>query len=227
MKLRKVAVLPIPDLVFFPGTSLPLYIVEPVFIKMIRECVQNNMLVGVSMAEPLVYIYGHRRPAPKNICGIGKPIILEELYDGTLKVLIKGFGRVKLGQVQQNLPYLIYECEEYSDIQDERGFVSDSKVERLKGLLDQWMLETISDSMERENFQENISSIHQVIDYICMFLIQDHEMRQLLLENTSLTERIQMLDTLLKGPTPFLEDMTAVQAIKNYEILEKTAKVGH
>ena len=227
MKLRKVAVLPIPDLVFFPGTSLPLYIVEPVFIRMIKECVEANMLVGISMAEPLVYIFGHRRPTPKNICGIGKPIILEELYDGTLKVLIKGFGRVKLGQVEQNLPYLIYECEEYGDINDERGFISDSKVERLKGLLDEWVLDTITNSVEREHFQENITSIHQVIDYICMFLIQDHEMRQLLLENTSLNERIQMLCSLLKGPTPFYEDTSAVEAIKSYEILEKTAKVGH
>lgn len=227
MKLQKVAVLPIPDLVFFPGTSLPLYIVEPVFIRMVKECVENNMLIGISMAEPLVYIYGHRRPSPKNICGVGKPIILEELYDGTLKVLVKGFGRVKLGQVQQNLPYLIYECEEYNDRHDEEGFLADTKLERLKGLLDTWILETITDSIERQHFQENIASIHQVVDYVCMFLIQDHEMRQLLLENTSLTERIQMLDTLLKGPSPFYEDSTAVQAIKNYEILEKTAKVGH
>jgi len=227
MKLKKVAVLPIPDLVFFPGASLPLYIVEPVFIRMIRECVDQNMLVGISMAEPLVYIYGHRRPSPKNICGIGKPIILEELYDGTLKVLIKGFGRVKLEQVQQNLPYLIYECEEYGDQPELNGFIADDKIERLKGLLDSWILETITDSVEREHFQENISSMKQVVDYISMFLIQDHEMRQLLLENTSLNERIQMLDTLLKGPLPFLEDTTAVQAIKNFEILEKTAKVGH
>ncbi|MBK22417.1 MAG: hypothetical protein CME70_00305 [Halobacteriovorax sp.] len=227
MKLKKVAVLPIPDLVFFPGTSLPLYVVEPVFIRMIRECVDQNMLVGISMAEPLVYIYGHRRPSPKNICGIGKPIILEELYDGTLKVLIKGFGRVKLEQVQQNLPYLIYECEEYNDQPELNGFIADDKIERLKGLLDSWILETITDSVEREHFQENISSMKQVVDYISMFLIQDHEMRQLLLENTSLNERIQMLDTLLKGPVPFLEDTTAVQAIKSFEILEKTAKVGH
>ena len=227
MKLQKVAVLPIPDLVFFPGTSLPLYIVEQVFIRMIKECVENNVLVGNSMAEPLVYMLGHRRPSPKNICGVGKPIILEELYDGTLKVLIKGFGRVKLGQVQQSLPYLIYECDEYPDILDENGLMSDSKMERLKGLLDQWVLETIPDSVERENFQENISSVHQIIDYICMFLIQDQEMRQLLLENTSLNERIQMLDTLLKGPTPYFEDASAITAIKNYEILEKTAKVGH
>lgn len=227
MKLQKVAVLPIPDLVFFPGTSLPLYIVEPVFIRMIKESVENNMLIGLSMAEPLVYIHGHKRLSPKNICGVGKPIILEELYDGTLRVLIKGFGRVKLTQVEQNLPYLIYECEEYNDIRDENGLVTDDKVERLKGLLDLWMLDTIPDSMERENFQESITSVHQVIDYICMFLIQDHEMRQLLLENTSLTERIQMLDTLLKGSDPFLEDLNTMQAIKSYEILEKTAKVGH
>lgn len=227
MNLNKVAVLPIPDLVFFPGTSLPLYVVEPVFIRMINECVQENMLVGISMAEPLVYIFGHKRPTPKNICGIGKPIILEEMHDGTLKVLIKGFGKVRLGPVEQNLPYLIYSCEEYPDIQDMHGMLCDSKVERLKGLLDDWVLETISDSVERKHFQDKINSIREVIDYISMFLIKDHEMRQLLLENTSLNERIQMLDTLFKGPAPYIEDIAVTRAIKSFEILERTAKVGH
>ncbi len=227
MNLNKVAVLPIPNLVFFPGTSLPLYVVEPVFIRMIKECVEENMLVGISMAEPLVYIFGHKRPTPKNICGIGKPIILEELYDGTLRVLIKGFGKVRLGAVEQNLPYLIYNCEEYPDIKDTYGLVSDSKIERLKALLDNWILETISDSVERKIFQEKINSATEVMDYISMFLIKDEEMRQLLLENTSLNERIQMLDTLLKGHAPYFEDISATHAIKSFEVLEKMAKVGH
>lgn len=227
MNLNKVAVLPIPNLVFFPGTSLPLYVVEPVFIRMIKECVEGNMLVGISMAEPLVYIFGHKRPVPKNICGIGKPIILEEMFDGTLKVLIKGFGKVRLGAIEQNLPYLIYNCEEYPDIKDTYGLVCDSKVERLKELLDNWVVGTISDSVERKNFQDKINSASEVMDYISMFLIKDHEMRQLLLENTSLNERIQMLDTLFKGTPPYFEDITVTRAIKSFEILEKTAKVGH
>jgi Lon protease-like protein len=227
MNLNKVAVLPIPNLVFFPGTSLPLYVVEPVFIRMIKECVEGNMLVGISMAEPLVYIFGHKRPVPKNICGIGKPIILEEMFDGTLKVLIKGFGKVRLGAIEQNLPYLIYNCEEYPDIKDTYGLVCDSKVERLKELLDNWVVGTISDSVERKNFQDKVNSASEVMDYISMFLIKDHEMRQLLLENTSLNERIQMLDTLFKGTPPYFEDITVTRAIKSFEILEKTAKVGH
>jgi hypothetical protein len=107
------------------------------------------------------------------------------------------------------------------------GMLCDSKVERLKGLLDDWVLETISDSVERKHFQDKINSIREVIDYISMFLIKDHEMRQLLLENTSLNERIQMLDTLFKGPAPYIEDIAVTRAIKSFEILERTAKVGH
>lgn len=223
----KVAVLPIPNLVFFPGSSLPLYIVEPVFIRMIKDCVQNNVLLAISMADPITYIQGHKRPSSKNICGIGRPIVLEELYDGTLRVLVKGFSRVKLGLAQQNLPYSIYQCEEYTDLDCSNGFMADSKIERLKKLLGQWAVESIPDSVEREHFEKSISSVNQVVDNICMFLIQDHEMQQLLLENVSLNERVQMLDSLLSGPTPFSQSDSVVQAIKSFEVLEKTAKVGH
>jgi len=222
----KVNVLPIPNVVFFPHASLPIFVVDEVYVRMIKDCIEKGELLVVTMAEHHgVYKsfdeYGH-----KKIGSAGKPIVLEELPDGTLKVLIKGVCRVSLKTVVQNLPYLVCEADELHDSIESEQMLG-SQVERLKDILNSWLCENIPDSVEREIFSQSLISIYHIIDYVCMFLIRDRDIRQLLLENTSLYERIQMLNTLLQEPHPYLENQSVVSAIKSYEILEKTAKFGH
>lgn len=227
MTTLRLPVLPIPNVVFFPNTAIPIFVVEPVYIKMIKECIDSGLPLGISMAEPVNNHFNQVRYSPKVICSMGKPIILEELEDGSLKVLIKGQSRVRLLKVQQNLPYLIYEAEIIPEAACENGFATEGQITRLKELLDIWLEETICDSMERESFSQNIVNVNCVVDYLSMFLIQDREMRQLLLENVYLHERIQMLNSLLQGECPLYEDVTVANAIKSFEQLEKFAKVAH
>jgi len=47
--------------------------------------------------------------------------------------------------------------------------------------------------------------------------VGDRQIRQLLLENTSLHERIQILSSLLRGSYPDCEDSLVVDAIKDFE----------
>ncbi|MDD0851477.1 LON peptidase substrate-binding domain-containing protein [Halobacteriovorax sp. GB3] len=223
--LENIPILPIPNVVFFPNTSLPLFVVEPLYVQLIYDCIENNTPLGIAMADTDTF-YNTGRLKPKNICGIGKPIILEELDDGSLKILIRGVGRVQLMHQEQHLPYPVYSVERYYD----RSNVASSQsrhIARLKTILDEWLHQNIPDSIEREAFLRTLSSIYHVVDYICMFLIQDKELRQLLLENDSLNERIYMLDILLRDENPFNEDLIVVSAIKEFEQLEKFEKVGH
>ncbi len=222
----KVNVLPIPNVVFFPHASLPIFVVDQVYLRMIKDCIDKGELLVVTMAEHHGVYKSFNEYGHKKVGSAGKPIILEELPDGTIKVLIKGVCRVSLGTVIQNLPYLVCEAEELHDIIESEVLIG-PKVERLREILNSWLTENIPDSVEREIFSQSLISIYHIIDYVCMFLIRDRDIRQLLLENTSLYERIQMLDTLLQEPHPYIENPSAVSAIKSYEILEKTAKFGH
>jgi Lon protease-like protein len=222
----KVNVLPIPNVVFFPHASLPIFVVDQVYVRMIRDCIENNELLVVTMAEHHGVYKSFNEYGHKKVGSAGRPIILEELPDGTLKVLIKGVCRVTLETVIQNLPYLVCEAEELHD-EIETETMMGPQVERLRDILNSWLGDNIPDSVEREIFCQSLISIYHIIDYVCMFLIRDRDIRQLLLENRSLYERIQMLNTLLQEPHPYIENPNAVSAIKSYEILEKTAKFGH
>ena len=85
----------------------------------------------------------------------------------------------------------------------------------------------VSDQKERDNFFKNLKSVHHIVDYISMFLIQDPQIRQMLLETTSLFERIKTLNLLLQGEAPFSENGHAAEVMKNYESIENTAKIIH
>ena len=97
----------------------------------------------------------------------------------------------------------------------------------MKKILNSWLIVAVSDQKERDNFFKNLKSVHHIVDYISMFLIQDPEIRQMLLETTSLFERIKTLNLLLQGENPFSENSHAADVIKNYESIEETAKVVH
>ena len=49
MKTIKVPVLPIFNVVFFPHTAVPLQLVNPVGIQMIKDCVKANSPVALSL----------------------------------------------------------------------------------------------------------------------------------------------------------------------------------
>ncbi|PIK13813.1 LON peptidase substrate-binding domain-containing protein [Halobacteriovorax sp. JY17] len=226
METLKLPVLPIPNVVLYARTSLPIYILEPVYIDMIKTCIKENTPLAISKAFEIDRHSLRGRYSPSTICGYGRPIILEENIDGTLKVLIKAIGRVRLLNIEQNLPYLIYQAEIYCDrIESEK--LHGPQIQNLKKLLDNWLEINILDSFERETFTNSLTSIYHVIDYICMFLVQDPDLRQLLLENNSLFERVQLLNSLFEKPSQFEESSIVVSAIKRYEEIEKTSRIAH
>lgn len=216
-------ILPLPNIVMFPNTIIPMLIAEPSYIKMIKDCLMTDQSIGISMAEPVREIRGEvskgtPRYSPQRIATMGKPVLLEENEDGSIRILVKGERRIELLQVEQNLPYLIYRVRTLPDTRELSGMAFDSPhIERLKDILNNWVEDTIEDSLERESFFQTLHSIHHIMDYLSMFMIEDSHVRQLLLENRSLHERIQMLSSLLRGENPESEDALVATALKDFE----------
>lgn len=221
MKRYPLPILPLPELVFFPHTSIPMLIVEPIYIKMVKDCLMTDQSIGLALAEPTVTNSKGSKFSPQRIATMGKPILLEEYEDGSLKILVRGEARIELLRIQQNIPYLVYQVSELPDIKEENQFHSEiPKLERLKDILFHWLDDTIHDSVEREIFIDSLESLNHIIDYLSMFLVQDISMRQLLLENCSLHQRVQVLSTLLRGDYPDCEDELVLNAIKEFEFAD-------
>ena len=224
MSNLKVTVIPIPQVVFFPHTSIPIFIVDAPLAEVIESTIANNEMVAITKANS--DILGIHESFEK-VCSIGRPVILEKLQDGGLKVLVRGCSRVRLLSATQHLPYPIYEVEFLQESVDNSKEPLDSKVDRLKNILNTWFIQNIPDNDEREAFEMTLLSTQHYIDYISTFLIKDMQVKQMLLENDSLYERIQILDSLLSESCPFSENKSVVRALKDFEHLETFDQTAH
>ena len=122
-----VALFPIPDCVAFPGTIFPLHVFEPRYREMINYCLEENMLMGITHTEALI------SPSPTNqttkqamqsnqatykpysIFSAGEVELIETLEDGRMLIDVHLKERLYAIKQTQQLPYLIYDCDEYQD----------------------------------------------------------------------------------------------------------------
>lgn len=230
MDLMRIPILPIPNAVFFSNTALPLYVEDPMYIRMVKECIDNNTLVGVSLAIPLNEILGipiqnpnTAQYTPKRICSVGTPVLLEEFSSKCIKILIKGVDKIELISLYQSAPYPLFEAKIIPIAKEHILPTQEYQMKRLTGILKSWLQANISDTIERESFIGNLSSIYHVVDYICMFLIKDIHLRQSLLECDSIIERIYLLNALLPNYSPFKEDPNCRDSVLSFEHIEKSS----
>ena len=97
-QLLALPVFPLPGLVFFPGSLLPLHIFEARYRAMLAFCVARDMPVAVGRIAR-----GHEHEQPGDppvfdVMGVGRIARHQQLPDGRFNVVLGGVGRVRLAQ---------------------------------------------------------------------------------------------------------------------------------
>ena len=99
-------ILPLRGLVVYPETAVPLTIGQPRSIRLVDDVVSGeDRLIGlVTSRDPELEI-----PGPKDLYEIGTVAMIHRLFrapDGTIRLLVQGTARFKLGEFTQREPYL-------------------------------------------------------------------------------------------------------------------------
>jgi len=232
MSKLKIPVIPIPNIVFFPKTSLPIYIEGPHYTKMIYDSLRNENDIAISMANSFLNFdeFGQLTSGiqyrPCEVCSLGKPIIMEKSDDNVLKVLFKGIKRIKLNNIVSNFPYPVFDAEDYPDL-FEKEFSDQKIVNKISDILIEWIYLHTNSEDEKGSFINELIDLNHIIDYTAMLLIKDKHIRQLILECNSLRERAHMINILLHKNKPTKENALAVKAFKNFEIIDKICSDPH
>jgi Lon protease-like protein len=195
--------------VFFPQTVIPLTVNDGISKDVLIECYEQN--------QPLVFYHPSERL--KKIGTIGKILLLEHNDDKTMTVLVQGVARVQLIIQEQHLPFPVYAVEDYFDVNEESVILNNS-IERLNEVMTNWLHKHISSANERMRFMKDMNSPQKLVNNLCLLVIKDVELKEILLTSVSLADRIRLLDALLRGNAPEVEDRKMSEAIKNFERLE-------
>lgn len=100
-----IAIFPLPNVVFFPGTSLPLHIFEPRYCEMVRESLLNKQLIGMFLLQPGWEQEYYGNPPVFPIGCAGEIAFAENLPDEKFNIVLKGLYRVRMLEEIQENPY--------------------------------------------------------------------------------------------------------------------------
>lgn len=136
-----------------------------------------------------------------------------------MTVLVQGVSRVELLIQEQHIPFPVFQVEDYFD-NDETGAVLDDSIERLHEILSSWLQRHITSATERGRFLKEMNSPQRLVNNLCFLVIKDVELKEIFLSSISLPDRIRLMDAVLRGKSPEIEDAAMSEAIKNFERLE-------
>lgn len=92
----RIPIFPLPEVVFFPETVLPLHVFEPRYRQMIADCLAGDQWLAVVMLRAGWEKDYQGRPPVHGVAGAGEIIQAEMLPDGRYNVLLDGRARVRI-----------------------------------------------------------------------------------------------------------------------------------
>ena len=96
---------PLPDVVFFPRTNLPLHIFEPRYRQLMRDALAGDRRIAIALLQPGWEADYEGSPAVHPICCVGVIGSHQELEDGRFNLVLQGEQRIRICDVIQKQPY--------------------------------------------------------------------------------------------------------------------------
>lgn len=115
-ELSALPVFPLPGLVLFPGTRLPLHLFEPRYRAMVAHCLDvGPQTFAIAQLRPGWESDYEGQPAIYNVAGLGRIVAHECRSDGTFDVTLQAISRVRLTEVASRHPFRIANVEQLID----------------------------------------------------------------------------------------------------------------
>lgn len=121
-RVKRISIFPLPGVVFFPGTLLPLHIFEPRYRALVQDALAGERLIGMALVAPDLTGPDSlaENPSVRAIGGAGRIVDHERLADGRFNIVLEGAFRFRILREEAPGPYRIALVEEAPSI----GFVS-------------------------------------------------------------------------------------------------------
>lgn len=123
------AIFPMPECVALPGHTLSFHIFEPRYRRMVRDCVEQGIPLGIALGakklphhpvpgqetQSLMEALNSNQESyePAAVLGAGHMRIVRELSDGRFLIDVRIRERVRLLDTVQEVPYLVAQVEAY------------------------------------------------------------------------------------------------------------------
>jgi len=111
-----VPLFPLPNVVLFPKTPMPLYIFEERYRTMVREAIAGNGEIVIALLRGGSELNYSGVSSVHDVACLGKIETYEELEDGKYNIVVVGISRVRFIREVQHSPYRLVEVEKLEDV---------------------------------------------------------------------------------------------------------------
>ena len=200
--MRRLPIFPLPDVVFFPGTVLPLHVFETRYRVMVKDALAADGTIAVALLQPGWEQRYAGNPEYFPVATAGRMEEIETTPDGRYYFKLAGSVRVRLGEVVRDAPYRLVNAVE---IPERPVAESDPSIRRAKLDLVATQVclvrELTGNDIPRLVLDERMS-FETAVNSACASLPAEAAIRQALLELDDLEERhrraVSILDEILK-----------------------------
>ncbi|PWU21249.1 MAG: ATP-dependent protease La [Bdellovibrio sp.] len=201
LKEMKLFVFPLGQSLLHPGSSKPLNVYEPRYLRMVRDSLDENTPIAVGFGEqPELEIKtenGMSVPFLREVVGFGYPEVLEQRMDGSMLILIPCEGKARLGPiVDDRRPYLVVEgrrVEEKTELEASHAIA----YLNLQRLLVRWIGTHIQDQQIQDQFVNTLRGPIEVVGAAVSYLVKDADLQQEILELNDINGKIDFIGRVL------------------------------
>ena len=209
-----VPIFPLPNVVLFPRTVLPLHIFEQRYRVMTREAIAADRSIAIALLKEGWETDYAGNPPVHDIACLGRIETFEELEDGKYNIVLSGLYRVRLLRELDPVPYRRAEVEMAHEAScDDKSDVIVARRNRLGGLFSRYG-ELIS-SESRKAADASLSlDFETLVNMVATTLNLTAEDRQALLEMDDLADRCDALIPVLQ------RQLEAILLVRRFEHLK-------
>ncbi len=195
--LRKIPVFPLPDVVFFPGTVLPLHVFETRYRAMVKDALAADRTIAVALLQPGWEKQYGGNPACFEVATAGRIEDLETTSDGRYYFKLAGSVRIRLGDVVRDTPYRIVLAEDIPEdpVDENDGTIRRNKLDLLATQL--CLVRELTGNNATSLVLDEKMEFAAAVNAACATLPAEAAIRQALLELDDLTERHRRVSGIL------------------------------
>jgi len=188
---NKIPIFPLSNVIFFPGTDLPLNIFEKRYIQMVDVSLKNERLIGIVQPKTKKDLY--------SIGCLGKITGFTETEDKRYIVNLKGVSKFKIIEEVKN-EYLFREFKvEYLSAEMENASQEKLKCEFINSELD---INQLKKFLKKRGFSLNWKKIDNmdfknIVNALCMIMPITINEKQTLLETENIMKRFEILKNII------------------------------
>jgi Lon protease-like protein len=192
----RLPIFPLPEVVFFPETVLPLHVFEPRYRQMMADCLARDRWLAVTRLRPGWEKDYQGRPPVHTVAGSGEVIQAEMLADGRYNILLDGRARIRINAEEppEGRLYRVVRAERMNDrgpSPSDRTF--SARLQELR-VAHARLLVALGQTHPDIVGRLTVAGVAPgaIIDRIVSAVVPDADVRQKLLEAVDVSERLDL-----------------------------------